>query len=153
MDEQPRSSKKKLFFILFLMIAVPLGGYYGFKAWQHSAMHVSTDNAYVHADVAQITPRLQGTVTDVLVHENWWVKPGQVLVRMDPRDYEVRLAETQAGPDARQGDSRSTLCCGLPWRKSGKKPCSRRSRPRKPTWPPPRPSSVGRRWISSAPSS
>lgn len=96
MDEQPRSSKRKLFFILFLIIAVPLGGYYGFKAWQHSAMHVSTDNAYVHADTAQITPRLQGTVTDVLVHENWWVKPGQVLVRMDPRDYEVRLAETQA---------------------------------------------------------
>ena len=97
MDEQPRSSnKKKLIFILMLVIALPLGGYYGFKAWQHSSMHVSTDNAYVHADVAQITPRLQGTVTDVLVHENWWVKPGQVLVRMDPRDYEVRLAETQA---------------------------------------------------------
>lgn len=97
MDEQPRSSnKRKLFFILFLMIAVPLGGYYGFKVWQHYAMHVSTDNAYVQADVAQITPRQQGTVTDVLVHENWWVKPGQVLVRMDPRDYEVRLAEAQA---------------------------------------------------------
>jgi membrane fusion protein (multidrug efflux system) len=96
MSEQSRFSKKKLFFILFLIIAVPLGGYYGFKTWVHYSTHVSTDNAYVQADMAQITPRLQGTVTEVLVNENWWVKPGQVLVRLDPRDYEVRLAEAQA---------------------------------------------------------
>lgn len=97
MDEPPRSSKKrKLFVVLFLMITIPVGGYYGFKAWRHYAMHVSTDNAYVQADVAQITPRLQGTVAEVRVQENWWVKPGQVLVRLDPRDYAVRLAEAQA---------------------------------------------------------
>lgn len=97
MDEQPRSShKKKLLFIVFLIIAVPLGGYYGFKMWVHYSIHVSTDNAYVQADAAQITPRLQGTVAAVLVHENWWVKPGQVLVRLDPRDYEVHLEEAQA---------------------------------------------------------
>jgi membrane fusion protein (multidrug efflux system) len=46
--------------------------------------------------MAQITPRMHGTVIDVPVHENWWVKPGQVLVRLDPRDYEVRLAEAKA---------------------------------------------------------
>ncbi|MGE0679617.1 MAG: efflux RND transporter periplasmic adaptor subunit [Candidatus Binatia bacterium] len=96
MDEQSRFSRKKLVFILLLIIAVPLGGYYGFKTWQHYSLHVSTDNAYVQADVAQITPRLQGTVTDVPVGENWWVKPGQVLVRLDPRDSEVQLAEAQA---------------------------------------------------------
>lgn len=97
MDEQPRfSHKRKLVFILFLVVAIPLGGYYGFKMWAHYSTHVSTDNAYVQADAAQITPRLQGAVAEVLVHENWWVKPGQVLVRLDPRDYEVRLAEAQA---------------------------------------------------------
>ena len=56
----------------------------------------STDNAYVQADMAQITPRVHGTVVDVLVPENWWVKAGQVLVRLDTRDYEVRLVETKA---------------------------------------------------------
>jgi membrane fusion protein (multidrug efflux system) len=98
MDEQPRfpTNKKKLFIILSLLITVPAGGYYGFKAWRYYAMHVWTDNAYVQADVAQITPRLQGTVAEVLVQENWWVKPGQVLVRLDPRDYAVRLTEAQA---------------------------------------------------------
>ncbi|MGE0821607.1 MAG: efflux RND transporter periplasmic adaptor subunit [Candidatus Binatia bacterium] len=96
MAKQSRISKKKLFFMFFLIIGLPLGGYYGIKAWQHYSMYVSTDNAYVQADIAQITPRLQGTVTGVLVQENWWVKPGQVLVQLDPRDYETRLAEAQA---------------------------------------------------------
>jgi membrane fusion protein (multidrug efflux system) len=46
--------------------------------------------------MAQITPRVHGAVIDVLVQENWWVKPGQALLRLDPRDYEVRLAEAKA---------------------------------------------------------
>lgn len=95
-DEQKRSTKKKWLGALFLLIGLPVGGYYGFAAWQHAATHVSTDNAYVHADMAQITPRVHGTVTDVLVHENWWVKPGQVLVRLDTSDYEARLAKAKA---------------------------------------------------------
>jgi membrane fusion protein (multidrug efflux system) len=96
LDEQPRSVRKKWLVVLFLLIALPVGGYYGLMVWRHYLTHVSTDNAYVHADMAQITPRVHGTVTEVLVHENWWVKPGQVLVRLDTRDYEVQLAETQA---------------------------------------------------------
>ena len=95
-DEQPRSAKKKWLVALLLLIGLPVGGYYGLAAWKHAATHVATDNAYVQADMAQITPRVNGTVIDVLVHENWWVKPGQVLVRLDTRDYEVRLAEAKA---------------------------------------------------------
>jgi membrane fusion protein, multidrug efflux system len=95
-DEQPRSAKKKWLVVLLLLIGLPVGGYYGFAAWKHATTHVSTDNAYVQADMAQITPRVHGTVIDVLIHENWWVKPGQALVRLDTRDYEVRLAEAKA---------------------------------------------------------
>jgi membrane fusion protein (multidrug efflux system) len=79
-----------------LLIGLPVGGYYGVVAWRYAATHVSTDNAYVQADMAQITPRVHGTVTEVLVQENWWVKPGDVLVRLDTRDAEVRLAEAKA---------------------------------------------------------
>ncbi|MSQ48596.1 MAG: biotin/lipoyl-binding protein [Deltaproteobacteria bacterium] len=95
-DEQPRSTKKKWLGLLLLLISLPVAGYYGVAAWRHATTHVSTDNAYVQADMAQITPRMEGTVTEVLVQENWWVKPGQVLVRLDTRDYEVRLAEAKA---------------------------------------------------------
>lgn len=95
-EEQPRSAKQKWLVYLLLLLALPLGGYYGVVAWKHYTTHVSTDNAYVQADTAQITPRVPGTITEVLVHENWWVKPGQVLVRLDTQEYEVRLAEARA---------------------------------------------------------
>ena len=68
---------KKWWMYLLLLIALPLGGYYGVAVWKHYTTHVSTDNAYVQADMAQITPRVNGTVTEVLVQENWWVKPGR----------------------------------------------------------------------------
>lgn len=62
--------------------------------------------------MAQITPRVHGTVTDVLVHENWWVKPGQVLVRLDTRDYEARFAEARAEL-TRARESVAQLCAAV----------------------------------------
>lgn len=96
MNNRLRFSKKGWLLVIFLLLTLPAGGYYGIKAWTYYATHVTTDNAYVEADSARITPRIAGTVEEVLVNENWWVKPGQVLVRLDPQDYEVRLADARA---------------------------------------------------------
>ncbi|MBI3961402.1 MAG: HlyD family secretion protein [Deinococcus sp.] len=96
MKERLHCSKKGWFLVIFLLLALPAGGYYGIKAWSYYATHVTTDNAYVEADSARITPRIAGTVEEVLVEENWWVKSGQVLVRLDPQDSEVRLADARA---------------------------------------------------------
>lgn len=96
MKEKLRFSKKGWFLLILFVSLLPVGGYYGFRAWAYYSTHVTTDNAYVQADVAQITPRIPGTVAEVLVDENWWVKPGQALVRLDPQGYEVRLADARA---------------------------------------------------------
>jgi membrane fusion protein (multidrug efflux system) len=96
MNERRRLSKKGWIFLILLALLLPPGGYYGIKAWTHYSTHVTTDNAYVHADSAQITPRIAGTVEELLVEDNWQVKPGQVLVRLDPQDASVRLAQAQA---------------------------------------------------------
>ncbi len=82
--------------LLLLLLALPTLGYYGFRTWKHYMTYVTTDNAYVQADLAQITPRITGTVEEIPVKENYWVKLGQILVRLDQRDYEVRLAEAHA---------------------------------------------------------
>ena len=96
MSDQPSTLKKRLGLLLLCLLFIPLVGYYGFKTWRHYTSHVSTDNAYIQADMAQVTPRIHGTISEALVGENQWVKRGQVLVRLDPRNYEVRLAETRA---------------------------------------------------------
>ena len=58
---------------------------------------VSTDDAYVRADVSTIAPRVRGLVSDVAVHDNQRVRAGDVLVRIDPEEYQARLAEAGAG--------------------------------------------------------
>jgi membrane fusion protein (multidrug efflux system) len=94
--EKLRFSKKGWFLVIVCVLVLPLAGYYGVKAWRYYSTHVTTDNAYVDVTVAQITPRVSGAVAEVLVEDNWWVKPGQVLVRLDPQEYEVRVADAKA---------------------------------------------------------
>jgi membrane fusion protein (multidrug efflux system) len=94
--ETPQQSKKKWIFLILLLFVLPLGAYYGKQWWEYSSTHVTTDNAYVAATMAQITPRIPGVVTEVLVGENWNVKAGDVLARLDPQEYEVKLAQAEA---------------------------------------------------------
>jgi membrane fusion protein (multidrug efflux system) len=58
--------------------------------------HVTTDNAYVDADVADITPLVSGPVTQVLVVDTQAVKAGQPLVVIDPTDFRIALAQADA---------------------------------------------------------
>jgi membrane fusion protein, multidrug efflux system len=57
---------------------------------------VSTDNAYVGADTAQVTPRVGGAVARVLVSDTQQVKAGQVLVILDASDAQLAVANAQA---------------------------------------------------------
>ncbi|CAB3748531.1 HlyD family secretion protein [Paraburkholderia humisilvae] len=56
----------------------------------------TTDDAYVGGDVTVMAPRVSGFVTDVLVTDNQFVHANQVLIRIDSRDYDARLAQANA---------------------------------------------------------
>ncbi|WP_250474109.1 HlyD family secretion protein [Caballeronia sp. GAFFF1] len=56
----------------------------------------TTDDAYVGGNVTVLAPKVNGFVTDVLVQDNQRVTAGQVLVRLDARDYDARLAQANA---------------------------------------------------------
>ena len=56
----------------------------------------TTDDAYVGGDVTVMAPKVNGFVTDVLVHDNQFVHANQVLIRLDARDYDARLAQAKA---------------------------------------------------------
>jgi len=68
----------------------------GLRWWLFARTHVRTDDAYVHADIAQITPRIAGTVEALLVDENWPVAGGELLVRLDPADDDLGLRQAEA---------------------------------------------------------
>ncbi|WP_030540656.1 HlyD family secretion protein [Sphingobium sp. DC-2] len=65
---------------------------------------VGTDNAYVRADVVTITPRIAGYVAEVLVADNQRVRAGDVLARIDDRDYRVKVAEAEGVVAAAQAE-------------------------------------------------
>lgn len=56
----------------------------------------STDNAIIESHVTPIAPQVPGRVARLLVQDNQEVKKGDLLLKIDPCDYEVRLAQAQA---------------------------------------------------------
>lgn len=62
----------------------------------HISAHESTDDAFIEAHVIPVSPRVSGTVLRVLVNDNQVVKAGDLLVEIDPRDFEVRLEQARA---------------------------------------------------------
>jgi membrane fusion protein (multidrug efflux system) len=83
--------KKRLMVILALVVAAAGLGYY-----LYSRGRVSTDDAFVDGHIHPITPRVAGYVNTVPVEDNQLVAAGDVLVILDPTDYEVALAQAKA---------------------------------------------------------
>ncbi|HEY3309782.1 MAG TPA: HlyD family secretion protein [Desulfuromonadaceae bacterium] len=57
---------------------------------------ISTDNAYAAVEIAQVTPEVGGTISEVLVKDTQAVKKGDVLVRIDQTDAKLALAQAEA---------------------------------------------------------
>ncbi len=80
-----------------LALLVALGALvYGLWYFLIGRNHVSTDNAYVNAEVAQVTPVISGTVTEVAVKDTQAVKQGDLLLRIDPTNARIAVAEAAA---------------------------------------------------------
>ena len=77
-------------------------------AWIRSDGSASTDNAYVRADVTSLAPKVGGYVTSVEVRDNQAVGVGDVLFRIDDRDYRARLAQAEANVSAARARLAST---------------------------------------------
>ena len=68
----------------------------GIGAAIHSTYFQSTDDAFVEGRLITVAPRVSGPVVKLLVDDNDDVEAGQLLVEIDPTDYEVKLHETEA---------------------------------------------------------
>ncbi len=69
---------------------------YGRDWWQHGRFVETTDDAYVGGDVTAIAPHVAGFVTDILVTDNAHVTRGQLLSRIDARDYQAAYDRAEA---------------------------------------------------------
>lgn len=89
------SKRKTLFAGLAAAVLLGAAGYGAYYVLVGSRQ-VVTDNAYVNADVAQVTPLVGGPVRSVAVSDTQTVKQGQILVVLDDTDARIALASAQA---------------------------------------------------------
>ena len=89
---------------LAVIAGIFAGADYGRYYWTTGRYLVSTDDAYVDAHSALIAPKVAGYISDVLVNDNQTVKAGQVIARIDPRDYQTALDQARANVTAAQAN-------------------------------------------------
>ncbi|MGH7968502.1 MAG: HlyD family secretion protein [Limisphaerales bacterium] len=77
-----------------------IGGFVYYWFWMRP--YESTDDAFIDANVTPIAPRVAGQVSELLVDDNQAVTNGELLLTIDPRDFEAKLAQTKAGLAASQ---------------------------------------------------
>jgi membrane fusion protein (multidrug efflux system) len=91
---------RKPLILAILGIGAIAAGRVGYNWWQYASTHQETDNATVTGRVHPVSSRISGTVQQILVNDNQLVKKGQLLVKLDPRDYKIRFQQAQADLDA-----------------------------------------------------
>ena len=90
----PKSRRSPVRFIVLGMLAIGLavGGW----AYFHFRDRISSDDAQIDGHIVAIAPKVSGNVVEVLVKDNQQVKAGDILVRIDPRDYQARVQMARA---------------------------------------------------------
>jgi membrane fusion protein, multidrug efflux system len=87
---------RKLLLVGASVLALSGAAYFGWDYWTVGRFHVSTDDAYVKADNITIAPKISGYIGEVLVGDNEQVKSGQLLARIDDRDFRVSVDQAKA---------------------------------------------------------
>lgn len=93
-DAGPPRSKKPLIIVAVIVAVLAIAG---FLAWFAGRNEVTTDDAYTDGNVVTISPKVSGYVVALPIDDNMRVKKGDLLLRIDPRDYLAARAQAEAG--------------------------------------------------------
>ena len=86
---------------LVLLVVVPIAvTVVAGLIWLWGGRYVSTENAYVKSDIVQIASEVAGKIVEVRIEDHETVKAGDLLVRIDPKPFELALAKAEAELDA-----------------------------------------------------
>jgi membrane fusion protein (multidrug efflux system) len=92
-----QSAKKPNRVLPIILGIVLLGGIiFGIKEYIYYSKHVDTDDAQIDADISPVVTRVGGYVDSIFFEENTHVNKDQVLVKIDDRDYKVKLEQAQS---------------------------------------------------------
>ena len=88
--------RSRIIRLTILAAILATAGYYGYQYWTIGRFQVSTDDAYVQADMSMIGNKMAGYVKELPFSDNSAVKAGDFIARFDSSDYELALASAKA---------------------------------------------------------
>lgn len=97
-QETTEETKKKPNKVVPIILGVILviGIIFGVKEYIYYSKHVDTDDAQIDGDISPVVARVGGYIDTLAFQDNEHVEKGQVLVKIDPRDYQVKVEQAQA---------------------------------------------------------
>lgn len=90
----PEKKKTKALVAGAILLGSTLAG--GSYWWIEARHFEKTDNAYVHSEITRLSPKVSGYVDNVIVSDNQNVKAGDILLRLDTRDYQAAVQKAEA---------------------------------------------------------
>jgi membrane fusion protein, multidrug efflux system len=95
-EKEKKPLYKRPLFIYAAALLLIIGLIFGVRYYLHAISHESTDDAFIDGHIIRISPKVSGYVVKLLITDNQHVNAGDLLLEIDPRDYEVRLAQARA---------------------------------------------------------
>lgn len=100
-QQTPRkNSGRKKIGIIILILLIAIGAIIIFFYLRYKATHVTTDNAFIEGAIHTIASKVSGTVKAIHVRDNQSVKKGDLLIEIDPVDFDVKVKEASSKLDA-----------------------------------------------------
>jgi len=94
METGKKKSNKVIPIILGLIIII--GVFFGVREYLYLSKHEDTDDAQIDADISPVVSRVGGYVDTIMFEENTHIEQGQVLVKLDDRDYKIKVEQALA---------------------------------------------------------
>ncbi len=105
---KPRRGRHRLVRILVTFLALAVIGVAGYKLLRYFSTYETTDDAQIDGHIDPISARITGHVIGVYTEEERYVNAGDVLVRIDPKDYQVAVDRAEADLAAAQASLTSS---------------------------------------------
>lgn len=109
---EQNEKKKKNIVPIILALVLAIGAFFGVREYLYLRGHEDTDDAQIDGDISPVVSRVGGYVDTILFEDNQHVEAGQVLIKLDSRDFEIRLEQalaSQRGASATVGVSQSQI--------------------------------------------
>lgn len=96
-SKQSNNHRRKVAAAIVFVILAVIGAVVVYFYIRYKATHITTDDAFVDGNIHTIASKVPGTVVKIYVNDNQFIKKGDILLELDPADYDVKVNEALSG--------------------------------------------------------